>query len=81
MANVRISHAAAKALKRLPRDQRRRIADAIDLLASENRGDVRPLQAVAPPIFRLRVGDWRVKFPRHGEDIDIVAIDPRGGAY
>ena len=34
-----------------------------------------------PPEFRLRVGDWRVRFHDHGDWIDILRIRNRRDAY
>ncbi len=45
-------------------------------------GDVRQLKGM-PGEWRLRVGDWRVRFQRDDAErlIDIVLVAPRGGAY
>jgi mRNA-degrading endonuclease RelE of RelBE toxin-antitoxin system len=40
---------------------RRRIIAAVERVAT-GEGDVRRLTDVDPPLFRLRVGDWRVMF-------------------
>lgn len=66
-------------LKRLPRPQRDRLLKALADLPS---GDVRPLQGL-PREWRLRVGDWRVRFRRDDDAhvIDVVLVASRGGAY
>lgn len=68
-----------KTLKRLPRPERERLVDAIARLPA---GDVRPLQGL-PGEWRLRVGDWRVRFRRDDNVrlIDVVLVAARGGAY
>ena len=68
-----------KTLKRLPRQERERLLDAIATLPA---GDVRPLQGL-PGEWRLRVGDWRVRFRRDddGRVMDVVLVAARGSAY
>ncbi|MEO8378590.1 MAG: type II toxin-antitoxin system RelE/ParE family toxin [Acidobacteriota bacterium] len=44
-------------------------------------GDVRRLTDVEPPVYRLRVGDWRVLFRFHDESILILPVLPRDKAY
>ena len=68
-----------KTLKRLPRPERERLLNAIAALPT---GDVRPLQGL-PGEWRLRVGDWRVRFRRDDDArvIDVVLVAARGSAY
>jgi mRNA interferase RelE/StbE len=74
---------ARKDLLRLDRQVQRRIVDALDRLAAGERlsGDVRRL--VGSTEYRLRVGDWRVRFELDGDRllITVVRILPRGRAY
>ncbi len=76
-------HWSARARKdydALDRSLARRIQVAIERLA-EGEGDVRRLTDVDPPLFRLRVGDWRVLF-RHEQSMIVIArILPRDKAY
>lgn len=44
-------------------------------------GDVKRLQNIEPPEFRLRVGDYRVRFHDHGDIIRITAVKHRREAY
>lgn len=69
----------AKTLKRLSRVDRDRLVAAMRALPA---GDVRPLTG-KPDEWRLRVGDWRVRFQRNEAEriIDILLVAPRGGAY
>lgn len=68
-----------KALRRLSRRDRERIAVAIDRLPD---GDVKLLRG-PERLWRLRVGDWRVIFDRRDAErvIDVLVIKPRGQAY
>ncbi len=74
-----IALAAAKTLRKLPRNERERILTAIERLPA---GDVRSLKG-RPGEWRLRVGDWRAIVHLNQEDrvIVVAAVKPRGGAY
>lgn len=56
------SDRAKSDLAALDRPTRLRIVAAIQRLAESNAGDIRKLQGIDPPEFRLRIGDWRVRF-------------------
>ncbi len=69
-------------IERAPPQMRRRIFAALDRLAADRRrGDVRKLQGAAE--WRLRVGDWRVRFEfdEPHETIVVLHVLPRGRAY
>ena len=40
----------------------RRVQRAVERFAATGAGNVKRLQGIDPPEFRLRVGDWRVRF-------------------
>jgi mRNA-degrading endonuclease RelE of RelBE toxin-antitoxin system len=44
-------------------------------------GDVKRLQNIEPPEFRLRVGTYRIRFYDHGDTIEILAVKHRSEAY
>jgi len=44
-------------------------------------GDLKRLQDVEPPEFRLRVGDYRVRFHELGDSILVLAVKHRREAY
>jgi len=44
-------------------------------------GDVKQLQDIEPPEFRLRVGDYRVRFHDLGDSILVLAVKHRREAY
>jgi len=44
-------------------------------------GDVKRLQDIEPPEFRLRVGDYRVRFHEHEHVIRITAVKHRRDVY
>lgn len=49
-------------------------------LATEE-GDVKKLQGIEPPEFRLRLGDYRLRFYDHGESIEALHVGHRKDAY
>jgi mRNA interferase RelE/StbE len=69
-----------KDLDNLDREVYRRVHAAIERLA-DGEGDVRRLTGIDPPLFRLRVGDWRVLFRYDGAIIVIQRVLPRDKAY
>jgi mRNA-degrading endonuclease RelE of RelBE toxin-antitoxin system len=60
---------------------------AIDLLhglarfVATEEGDVKRLQGIEPPEFRLRLGDYRVRFQDLGESIEILRVRHRKDPY
>lgn len=74
---------ARKDLRRIDPPTRKRILSAIARLAqgAEMTGDVKRLQGSHE--YRLRVGDWRVRFERQDRQLVIVIVRvlPRGRAY
>lgn len=80
---VVVDDRARKDLRRIDPPTRKRILSAIERLAqsAELTGDVKRLQGSHE--FRLRVGDWRVRFEREDRMITIVIVRvlPRGRAY
>lgn len=54
----------------------RRIYDTVRRFAETGQGDVKRLRGTRPPEYRLRVGDYRVRFESHTE----VGRDPATGA-
>jgi mRNA interferase RelE/StbE len=60
---------------------------ALDLLQrlarflETEQGGVKRLQDIDPPEFRLRVGDYRVRYYDHGDAIEILRVLHRRDAY
>jgi mRNA-degrading endonuclease RelE of RelBE toxin-antitoxin system len=60
---------------------------AIDLLhrlarfLSTEEGDVKRLTDIDPPEFRLRLGDYRLRFYDHGDWIEVLRVRNRKEAY
>jgi len=74
---------ARKDLRRIDPSTRKRILAAIRRLgqSAELTGDIKRLRGSSE--YRLRVGDWRVRFERDGRQlvITVVRVLPRGRAY
>jgi mRNA interferase RelE/StbE len=58
-----------------------RILHALARLIASGEGDVKRLQDIEPPEFRLRVGDYRVRFHDLGDSIEVLAVKHRRDAY
>ena len=78
---VVFSEQAQADLGRFDRSVALRILSAVNRFASTGAGNVRALHGIHPPEFRLRVGDWRVRFHDHGEWIDVLRVRNRREAY
>jgi mRNA-degrading endonuclease RelE of RelBE toxin-antitoxin system len=70
-------------LKRLDPPVQRRVVDAVKHFARTGEGDVERLVNVTPPEYRLREGDWRVRFARDHEHhlIQVLRVRHRREAY
>lgn len=78
---VVVSTQAQADLAALDRPVALRIAGAIHRFATTGAGNVLGLRGIHPPEFRLRVGDWRVRFHDHGDWIDVLRVRNRRDAY
>ena len=77
------SRHAQQDLRTIDHGTAERILSAIERLAEQQQGDVRRLQGLDPPEWRLRVGDWRVRFAYDFEERRLLTLRvlPRGQAY
>ncbi len=76
------SSAAIADIRRLDRQIQERVRQALYRLADNGQGDVRRLQGIDDE-WRLRVGDWRVRFRFDSDEgpIQVLRVLPRGRAY
>ena len=58
-----------------------RILRAVARLSASGEGDVKCLQGVDPPVLRLRVGDYRVRFHEFDGALEITGVKHRREAY
>ncbi len=69
-------------IRAIDRDTALRLLKALDRFLKTDAGNVRQLEGFNPPLFRLRVGDWRLIYRRRGEDaIEMVRVRNRREAY
>ena len=71
---IEFQRSAAKALRKIPKSDQKRIADKIDSL-SENLPDPASTKMKGDnPFHRVRVGDYRIIFEIHGDILLIVIL-------
>ncbi len=59
----------------------RRVIQAVERFAQTGVGSIRRLQDIRPPEFRLRVGDFRVRFHLDNDTMRILRVRNRKEAY
>ena len=59
----------------------RRVKQSVERFAETGAGSVKKLQGIDPPEYRLRVGDFRVRFELDGETVRILRVRNRREAY
>ncbi len=59
----------------------RRVNQSIERFAESGAGDVKRLQGIEPPEYRLRSGDYRVRFYSDGVTITVLRVRNRREAY
>ena len=67
------------ALRRIDQKTALRILHAISRLALAQEGDVKKLQCIHPPQYRLRFGEYRILFRRRGRGILVFDVTTRQG--
>lgn len=79
MSNIIYLKSAFKALKKYDYDTRKRILDSIEKIPQ---GDIKKLKGEKyPPLYRLRVGKYRIIYHIENDNIIIAEIDTRGDIY
>jgi len=58
-----------------------RIKKTVERLAQTGAGNIKALRGFHPPEFRLRAGDWRVRFHQDEDTIRILRVCHRRDAY
>ncbi len=75
------TEAALADLAAIDRGIARRIKQAVERFAETGAGNVKRLQGIDPPEFRLRVGDYRIRFHNDGETLTVLRVRNRREAY
>lgn len=81
MMRLEWSELAIQDLGSLERGIARRVKQSDERFVSTGAGDVKRLQGYDPPEYRLRVGDYRVRFRHQALTITIVRVLNRRDAY
>lgn len=69
-------------LRSIDRETALRLLKALDRFLKSETGDVKQLEGFHPPLYRFRVGPWRLIYRLHGKDaIEVVRIRNRKDAY
>lgn len=75
------TEAALEDMAALDKSIARSVKHGVERFAETGAGNVKRLQGRQPPEFRLRVGDWRVRFHLDGETIQVLRVRNRREAY
>jgi len=82
MKQLILADRAKADLASLDRPIRLRLVAAIQSLVRTNEGNIKKLQGIDPPEFRLRNGDWRIRFSYPDSDtVRINRVQNRRDAY
>lgn len=81
MREIEWTGAALEDMAALEKAIAQRIKRAVERLAAAGAGDVKRLQGIEPLQYRLRVGDYRVRFRQDGATIQILRVRNRREAY
>ena len=81
MREIEWAETALEQMAALDKGIARRVKQAVERFADTGAGNVKRLQGVDPPEYRLRVGDYRVRFHQEGETIGILQVRNRREAY
>ena len=65
----------------LDKDIARRVKQSVERFAETGAGNVKRLHDINPPEFRLRVGDYRVRFHNDGVTVRVLRVRNRREAY
>ena len=81
MKDIAWTEAAIQDMSALDKGTPRRIKQAIERFAQSGTGNIKQLQGINPPEFRLRAGDYRVRFHSGGASITILRVRNRREGY
>lgn len=81
MKEIEWTEAALADMAALDKGVARRVKQAIERFASTGAGNVKRLRDINPPEYRLRSGDWRIRFCQDGETVRILRVRNRREAY
>lgn len=68
-------------LRAIDRETALRILHALARLVATGEGDVKRLQDIEPPEFRLRIGDYRLRFHDLNDTLEVTSVKHRRDVY
>ena len=81
MREVEWTETALEDMAALDKGVARRVKQAVERFVYTGAGNVKRLQGIDPPEYRLRVGDYRVRFHQGGETVQVLRVRNRREAY
>ena len=81
MREVEWTETALEDMAALDKGIARRVKQAVERFADTGAGNVKRLQGIDPPEYRLRVGDYRVRFHMNDETVQVLRVRNRREAY
>lgn len=81
MREIEWTEAALEDMAALDKGIARRAKQAVERFAETGAGNVKRLHGIDPPEYRLRVGDYRVRFHLRDETIQVLRVRNRKQAY
>ena len=81
MREIEWTEAALEDMAALDKGVARRVKQTVERFADTGAGNVKKLQGVDPPEYRLRIGDYRVRFHLDGETVQVLRVRNRREAY
>ncbi len=77
MREVEWTETALEHMAAIDKGIARRVKQAVERFADTGAGNVKKLQGIDPPEYRLRVGDYRVRFHLDDETIRMLRVKHR----
>jgi mRNA-degrading endonuclease RelE of RelBE toxin-antitoxin system len=68
-------------LRAIPKDIAIQILHTLARFLNSEDGDVKRLQGISPPLYRLRAQDHRIMFRDYGTHIEVSRVQNRRDAY
>ena len=81
MREVEWTETALEDMAALDKGIARRVKQAVERFADTGADNVKRLQGIDPPEYRLRVSDWRVRFHLEDETVRVLRVRNRREAY
>ena len=81
MKNIEWSALSLEEMAAFDKGIARRIKAAVERFAETETGNIKKLHGLDLPEYRLRVGDWRVRFALDGDTLRVLRVRNRKDAY